>query len=75
MMQEEKTLCEYQYSHDIETLLHSAGVHHEGRKPYQADNQMLVLVTVMVSQLTEDVIQLGYWWWWWGRGVKTFTSS
>ena len=33
-----KTFCKYQYSHDIETLLHSAGGHQGSRKA-QADNQ------------------------------------
>ena len=34
-----KTFCKYQYSHDIETLLHSAGGHQGSRKAHQADNQ------------------------------------
>ena len=29
MIQEHRPLCKYQYAHDIETLLHSAGGHRE----------------------------------------------
>ena len=38
-----KTFCKYQYSHDIETLLHSAGGHQGSRKAHQADNQVLYI--------------------------------
>ena len=34
-----KTFCKYQYSHDIETLLHSADGYQGTRKAHHADNQ------------------------------------
>ena len=34
-----KTFCKYQYSHDIEALLHPAGGHQGSRKAHQANNQ------------------------------------
>ena len=42
MIPEQKTLCKYKNTHDIETLLHSAGSHQESRKrkAHQAGNQI-----------------------------------
>ena len=38
-----KTLFNYQYSHDTETLLHSTGRHQGSHKAHQADNQTYVI--------------------------------
>ena len=38
-----KTFCKYQYSHDIDTLLHSAGGHQGRHKAHEADNHWEIL--------------------------------
>ena len=60
-----KTFCKYQYSHDIETLLHSAGGHQGSRKAHQADNENVALafpceIFVCVYSNWSNAIHYGY---------------
>ena len=56
MMHVEKTLRKYKNAHDIETLLHSAGVHQGSRKAHQAGNMFqrqthMLSLTVLAKRI------------------------